>query len=111
MDRAGYTAYDLGGKEIASRMRGESDAALDVRGGGGLTDLHIHNFLETVRGRDSLNAPIGDARSSQLLCHLGNIAQDTGRTLEIDPETGRIHDRQAMRQWSRDYAPGWEMKL
>ncbi len=111
MDRAGYLAYDLGGKEIARRMRGESDAALDVRGGGDLTDLHIHNFLETVRGRATLNAPIDDARKSQLLCHLGNIAQDTGRALEIDSETGRIHDRQAMQQWSRDYALGWEMNL
>lgn len=111
MDRDGYLAYDQSGKEIARRLRSNGDAALDVRGGGSLTDLHIENFLATVRGQATLNAPIHDARKSQLLCHLGNIAQDTGRTLEIDEETGRIHDRQAMRQWGRDYEPGWEMKL
>jgi hypothetical protein len=43
-----------------------------------------------------------------LLCHLGNIAQWTGRALRVDAATGRIQgDEAAMAYWQREYAPGW----
>jgi hypothetical protein len=39
---------------------------------------------------------------------LGNIAYRTNRTLQSDRKTGRIEgDEEAMKLWSRDYAPGW----
>jgi predicted dehydrogenase len=109
LDRSGYVVYDHENNEIRRRMRGSSDSALDTRGGGSLTDLHIENFLETVRGRGKLTAPVADARKSQLLCHLGNIAQREGRSLEVNPVTGRIEgDRKAMKLWGREYERGWE---
>jgi len=47
-----------------------------------------------------------------LLCHLGNIAQRTGRALDCDPSNGRImNNAEAMKLWSRDYEPGWELKV
>jgi predicted dehydrogenase len=112
IDRAGYVVYDRDNNEIERRLRGDTDDALDTRGGGSLTDLHIANFLAAIRGEDTLTAPIDDGHKSVLLCHLGNIAQRTGNTLHCDPTTGRIvDDAEAMTLWSRDYEPGWEPEV
>ena len=112
LDRSGYVVYDREGEVVAERRRDETDSALDTRGGGGLTDLHIANFLAAVRGRETPNAPIADARTSVLLCHLGNIAQLEGRSLDIDPATGRIRgDKAAMKRWGREYERGWEPRV
>jgi hypothetical protein len=93
-------------------MRGETVDALDTRGGGSLTDLHIANFLDSIRGDASPTAPIDAGHKSQLLCHLGNIAQRTEGALTCDPRTGRIvADADAEKLWSRDYEPGWEAKV
>jgi hypothetical protein len=65
-------------------------------------------FVEAIRSGGTLRAPISDAAKSVLLCHLGNIAQYTGRALKTDPKTGHIlGDAEASRYWSREYAPGW----
>ncbi|NNM06051.1 MAG: Gfo/Idh/MocA family oxidoreductase, partial [Gemmatimonadetes bacterium] len=74
VDRSGYVIYDNQNNEIARRMRGETIDALDTRGGGSLTDLHIANFLDSVRGEGTPKAHIEGGHKSQLLCHLGNIA-------------------------------------
>ena len=53
-----------------------------------------------------------DGRRSQLLCHLGNIAQRTTGVVQCDPQTGRIvDDPEAMMLWGRDYEPGWEPEV
>jgi predicted dehydrogenase len=109
IDRSGYVVYDNDNNEIGSEMRPEAESALDTSGAGALTDMHIANFLAAIRGEDTLNAPIDDGRNSILLCHLGNIAQRTGRTIQCDPTTGRINnDAEALSLWSREYEPGWE---
>ncbi|MEE2775240.1 MAG: Gfo/Idh/MocA family oxidoreductase [Acidobacteriota bacterium] len=109
VDRAGYVVYDHDNQEIRRRDRETEVSGLDTRGADGLTDLHVQNFLDTVRGKAKANAPIVDARPSVLLCHLGNIAQRKGRSLEIDPKTGRIRgDKDAESLWGREYEPGWE---
>jgi len=90
------------------RMRRDAEASLDTRGGGALTDLHVANFLASVRGEETPTAPIRIGRKSQLLCHLGNIAQATGEVLHVrdghlvDPPAG------ARELWGREYQPGWE---
>ena len=112
IDRSGYVIYDNENNEIARRIRGETVDALDTRGGGSLTDLHIGNFLDSIRGNASTTAPIDEGHKSQLLCHLGNIAQRTGGALTCDPTTGRIvNDPDATALWSRDYEPGWEPEV
>ena len=111
IDRDGYVVYDHENKEIKRRMRG-GEASLDTRGGGSLTDLHIDNFLNTIRGTDTLTAPIDEGHTSVLLCHLGNIAQRTGHTLTCDPTNGHvIGNPDAMAHWGRTYEPGWEPKI
>ena len=112
IDRSGYVVYDNDNNEIERELRPDADAALDTSGAGALTDLHIANFLAAIRGEDTLNAPIDEGRKSILLCHLGNIAQRTGRAIRCDPATGRIFDDdEAMGLWAREYERGWEPKL
>ena len=75
---------------------------------------HILNFLDAIRNDRplELNAEIAEGHKSTLLCHLGNIAQRTGRSLKCDPKNGHIRgDSQAMELWGRDYEPGWEPKV
>lgn len=112
IDRSGYVVYDNRNNEVKRSIRGQTDSALDTRGGGDLTTLHIENFLATIRGDATPNAPVDDGARSVLLCHLGNIAQRTGRTLDCDPRNGHIvGDPEAMTLWGRDYEPGWEPKV
>jgi len=75
---------------------------------------HIANFLAAIRNDDpdSLNQEILSGHKSTLLCHLGNIAQRTGRTLNCSSKDGKIlGDEKAMAQWSREYEPGWEPQV
>ncbi len=75
---------------------------------------HIANFLAAIRNDQplALNAEILDGYKSTLLCHLGNIAHRTGRTLRCDPQNGRIlDDADAMQLWQRQYEPGWEPQV
>ncbi len=53
---------------------------------------HFANFIECVRSRntDKLNASILEGHLSTTLCHLGNIAYRTGRTLLFDSESERF---------------------
>ena len=54
-------------------------------------------------------ADIEEGHQSTLLCHLGNIAYRTGKTVNCDPATGRIlEDKDQQALWSREYRKGWE---
>ena len=80
----------------------------DTTGDTALTTLHMQNFLDAIRTGAKLNLPIEEGAKTGMLCHLGTIAQQTGRKLKIDPKTGRIlGDDAAMTLWSRSYEPGW----
>jgi Oxidoreductase family, C-terminal alpha/beta domain len=76
---------------------------------GGWDDkLHFANFIAAVRGEGRLNAPLSDSWKSSMLCHLGNIAYRTGRTLDLDSKTGRpIDNADAAKLWRREYRRGW----
>jgi predicted dehydrogenase len=107
MDRSGYSVYDLRNNLVREAQRERVEAL--APGGDRMTDLHIGNFIESARTDAPLNSPIDEGQKSVLLCHLGNIAQKTERSLRIDPQTGRVRgDRQAARMWSRQYARGWQ---
>ncbi len=72
---------------------------------------HAQNFIDAIRADDPalLNAEIEEGHRSTLLCHLGNIAQRTGHSLQCDPADGRIlNSDEAAALWKRDYEPGWE---
>jgi hypothetical protein len=43
---------------------------------------------------------------------LSNIAWRVKRELHLDPTNGHIrNDADAMKQWGREYQPGWEVKV
>ena len=111
LDRSGYVVYDNDNNEIKSNLNEANEGALDTRGGGGMTAAHILNFLEAVRGKEKPRGLIDEGHKSVLLCHLGNIAQRTGRALQCDAKTGHVvDDSKAMKLWSREYASGWALK-
>lgn len=98
-DGTGYRLFDANAKEIEQ-----------VAGTGGDAP-HLQNFLDCIRTGRRPAADIEEGHRSTLLCHLGNIAWRTGRTIECDPKTGRIAgDDRSMALWQREYREGWEPK-
>ena len=91
---AGYVTFDNDGKETGARKES-------------LTDIpHFTNFADAIRDGKKLNAEIGDAQKSALLCHLGNISYRTGQVVKT-PESGG----EKPGFWSREYEGGWEVKV
>lgn len=109
MDRGGFFAYDLKGNVIKEMKEVTDSGTMDLVGGGGLTTFHMLNFCNGIRTGEELNAPVSDGYISNLMPHLGNIAQKYGRSLDINPLNGHIMgDQEAASMWSRDYEYGWE---
>ena len=100
VDPDGYKVFDRNG-ELKKERKIESG----VDDG---TSAHMLNFFNTIRGKDKLNSPIEIGAVSNMLPNYANIAYRIGKSFEIDSNTGRIFDRDAMKLWSRDYEPGWE---
>jgi predicted dehydrogenase len=97
IDGGGYRVFDEKGKQ-----------AKEV-GGGGANAGHVTNFLECARSGERPAADIEIGYRSALVCHLGNIAWRTGRTVNLDPDTHRIAgDREQQTLWGREYRKGWE---
>jgi predicted dehydrogenase len=96
----GYKIFDAAGKVVQEKA-----------GEGG--DLgHMAHFLHCVRTGERPHSEIEDAQRSTLLCHLGNIAYRTGRTVHFDPESRKIvGDPEADKLWGREYRKGWEPKV
>ncbi|MCU4165462.1 Gfo/Idh/MocA family protein [Carboxylicivirga caseinilyticus] len=115
LNREKYTLYDLGGREIKTvneQHKGTSNNTADLSGFDGLTVKHIQNFANAIRTNEQLKSPIASAGISTQLCHLGNIAQEVGESLKIDPATGKVvGNKAAAKLWKREYEKGWEPKI
>jgi predicted dehydrogenase len=110
VDRAGYEIYDLDGQLVDGRKRIETRAnnSADLVGADELTDLHIANFIDTVRGTAGRQAsPIEEGAISTRMCHLGNIAYRSDGAIALDPGTGRPTTSNALALWGREYHEGW----
>jgi len=108
LDRNGYIRYDKDGQLVKQVDERAPSATTDIKGGGALVDYHFENFFAAIRDGAALHSPIDDGQKSTMMCHLGNISQRYGRTLNIDPANGHIKgDSDAMSHWSRDYEDGW----
>ncbi|MFW5944537.1 MAG: Gfo/Idh/MocA family protein [Bacteroidota bacterium] len=109
LDRNNYIAWDMDNNEIKHKKEGEASDTMDTTGMGSLDVKHMTNFLNAIREGEEQHSPIDEGVVSNDLCHLGNISQEIGRALQINPSTGRIMgDGQAMQMWGRSYEPGWE---
>ena len=112
LDRDGFVVYDLKGQEIRKEVEEGESVSMGTSGGGALDERHINNFIQAINGDVALNSPIEDANISVTTCHLGNMAQRTGRTLAVNPATGMPEGSSAaMALWSREYAKGWEIDV
>src|SRR5262249_14115912 len=73
--------------------------------------VHFQNFFDCIRNGKKPNSDIEDAQKSTFLCHIGNIAYRTGRTLTLDPKTREIlNDKEATALRSREYRKEFEPK-
>ena len=111
VDRNGFELFDRAGNSTRVVRAAAKSETTNTVGGGSLDDLHAANFVDVIRGRTAaLASPVREGHISTTLCHLGNIAFRTGSTLSIDPATGKPASPEAMKFWSVDYEPGWEVK-
>jgi hypothetical protein len=77
-----------------------------------LDRVHLQNFISAIQGNEKINQPIIEGHKSTLIPQLGNIAQRVGRVLNLDTRNGHIiNDAEATKLWSREYAPGWNLKV
>jgi predicted dehydrogenase len=109
IDGNGYQVFDPAGNMVRE-VKAPAPSTLTTAGPGRSLDAgHAFNFLEAIRGRQTLAADIAGGHTSTMMAHLSNIAWKTGRVLSCDPQTGRVlNDPEAMTMWSREYEPGWE---
>jgi predicted dehydrogenase len=91
--------------------------AWQVRGGDGAAEkqkgdmvaLHVRNFVESIRGDAKPSAEIEIGHTSTRLCHLGNLAYRTGKTLKFDARTETTDDAGANKLLGREYRKGFEL--
>ena len=111
VNRELYRLYNLK-NELIKEVKSEGNESGNTLGGGGdMSTLHSINFFETIRGKQTLNAPIEQGAVSQSLTHYANISSRLGKSFDVDEKTGRIFDREAMKLWGREYEPGWEPRV
>ena len=108
-----YIVYDIKNKVVKEVTSDYIINPLDfLNPSENLDEVHIRNFLDSIRKKAIVNADLLGGHKSSLLCQLGNIALRTGNTLHIDPANGHIkNDPAALKLWSREYQAGWEPKI
>ena len=109
IDRNGYTQYALSGEFVKEQKEITQADGTNITGEDLLTVSHIENWHKAITESETLHAPVTEANVSNLLCHIGNMAQDLGHEMIVDSNTGRVKDADAMKKWAREYEPGWEI--
>jgi predicted dehydrogenase len=113
IDGNSYVVYDNQDKLVKRASAETTGKPLDATGPGFDLDAdHIADFYKSIKEGKTPVSDYKDSRKSVLLCHLGNISQRVGRSLNCNPENGNvIGDNEAMALWKRSYEPGWEPKV
>ena len=93
--------------EMSELKKGAPDITKE---GPGEMAMHIHNFVECVKSRKKPNADVEIAHRSTTVCHLVNMARETGRKLRWDPVKEKfIGDAEANKLLSRPRRKGYEL--
>lgn len=108
VDRGQYELYDRAGVLVKSSDKIDEDGTA-LGGGGETSTKHSVNFFEAIRGKEKLSAPIEDGAISNHMALLANMAYRTDKSFDVDSKTGKPYDKNAMKLWSREYEPGWEI--
>ncbi|GHU98093.1 dehydrogenase [Bacteroidia bacterium] len=111
-----FNIYDPKGKLInaikADGRNAGDDGTNTASPGKYMDNLHAQNFCDAVRGKAGLTVTPVEGHKAALYLHTGNIAQRTGRTLNLDPANGHIlGDKEAQALFGRTYEKGWEPKV
>lgn len=65
---------------------------------------HVNNFLDCVKTRETPAADISVGHRSATVCHLGNIAVRTGKSIQWNPKTQTIDgDAEAAKWLTKEY--------
>ena len=70
---------------------------------------HMANFLECVKTRQAPIANVTVGAGSVIVCHIGNIAIRTGKSLAWDPISYQFNDPEANSMLSRPRRGGWDL--
>jgi predicted dehydrogenase len=112
VNRDGYSLYDRVGKKVKENKASGNEAGTALGGGGDMTDAHVANFFNVIRGKETkLNSPIEEGAISQMMCHYANIGYRIGKSYSVNTQNGHILDKDGMKLWDRQYEKGWEPKL
>ena len=112
VNRNGYTLFDRMGKKVRDSKSTGNEAGTALGGGGDMTDAHVVNFFNVIRGKETkLNSPIEEGAISQMMCHYANISYRIGKSFQVNTQNGHILDKDGMKLWDRQYEKGWEPKL
>jgi predicted dehydrogenase len=109
----GYQVYDYDNKLVKEiKDAATVDASNKVSPTELLDSVHLQNFISAIQGTEKLNQTIINGHKSTVIPQLGNIAQRVGRVLNLDSSNGHIlNDAEAAKLWSREYQPGWNLKV
>ncbi len=85
---------DIGREECKVFRQGEEDAPAilktSARGFGFATEVHVRNFLDCVRTRQTPTAPMRLGFQACLITMLANISRKTGRRIRWDDRSGKV---------------------
>jgi predicted dehydrogenase len=85
---------DVGREEFKVFRQGQDDRPESVQhstlGFSHATDLHVANFLECVKTRQTPTAPIRLAFQAALVTQMGNLSLKQGRRLHWNPQTSMV---------------------
>jgi hypothetical protein len=71
---------------------------------------HVTNFFDCIKSRKLPCADVAIGHRSATVCHLGNIAVRTGKTLLWDPKTETIvGDAEAAKWLTKEYRKPWSL--
>jgi predicted dehydrogenase len=75
---------------------------------------HWQNFLDSVRSRNKPASDIESMAKTTMVCHLGNIAYQSGRMLTWDARKQDVaspHDVRHCLSYQREYRKPWKLKV
>lgn len=112
IDRGGFIVYDLDGNVTEEFDTKKAASTSDLVGMDNMTVSHFKNLVNGIRNGEKLRSPINDGNISVTMLQLSNIAWKYGRSLNLNPKNAHIvNDEEAMSMWTREYEPGWEIKI
>jgi len=96
----------------SARIYDNKDKLIREMNGPGDDVVPFANFIASIRNGTKLNSEIGEGQKAALLCHLGNIAWRSGRTIDFDPVAMKLgSDKAALKFWGREYRRGWQPQV